>query len=76
MACSKAFLLFFTFLLVSSQPGVGQGLNLGKNPISPVEDSARMKTRKLLEELVQLDYDYAGPNPKHNPRRGGGSRNP
>lgn len=37
------------------------------------------KSRKLLEgdDLVQLDYDYAGANPKHDPRRGrGGGRNP
>ncbi|XP_057546053.1 uncharacterized protein LOC130825044 [Amaranthus tricolor] len=36
------------------------------------------KTRKLLEaDLVQLDYDEAEPNPKHDPKRGrGGGRNP
>ena len=38
----------------------------------------KIKSRKLLEaDLVQLDYDYAGPNPKHDPKRGrGGGRNP
>ncbi|CAO2821334.1 unnamed protein product [Amaranthus hypochondriacus] len=36
------------------------------------------KRRKLLEaDVVQLDYDEAGPNPKHDPKRGrGGGRNP
>ncbi|KNA25480.1 hypothetical protein SOVF_006450 [Spinacia oleracea] len=36
------------------------------------------KSRKLLEEgdLVELDYDYAGPNPKHDPRKGRGGGHP
>lgn len=36
-------------------------------------------SRKLLELNAVLDYDYAGPNPKHEPRGkkgGGGTRNP
>lgn len=37
-----------------------------------------MKSRKLLEVDAMLDYDYPGPNPKHDPRkgRGGGAKNP
>lgn len=40
------------------------------------QDRAATKSRELLEEdIVELDYDYAGPNPKHDPRRGrGGGR--
>ncbi|EYU25249.1 hypothetical protein MIMGU_mgv1a016716mg [Erythranthe guttata] len=42
----------------------------------------RAKTRKLMGFVQVLDYDYAGPNPKHDPRGkrggggGGGSKNP
>jgi len=34
------------------------------------------KSRKLLEdEVLQPDYDYPGPNPKHDPKKGkGGNR--
>lgn len=27
--------------------------------------------RRLLGEASLLDYDYTGPNPKHDPRKGG-----
>ncbi|KAK9724835.1 hypothetical protein RND81_05G101800 [Saponaria officinalis] len=38
------------------------------------KEKVTRKSRKLLEDLVQLDYDYAGPNPKHDPRKGRGGR--
>ncbi|KAL9240551.1 hypothetical protein vseg_014755 [Gypsophila vaccaria] len=38
------------------------------------KEKVATKSRKVLEELVQPDYDYAGPNPKHDPRKGRGGR--
>lgn len=38
----------------------------------------QVNSRKLLALDAVLDYDYAGPNPKHDPRgkKGGGGKNP
>ncbi|KAL1550676.1 hypothetical protein AAHA92_18609 [Salvia divinorum] len=47
--------------------------------LSPHKAGVHAHSRKLLEFDVVLDYDKAGPNPKHEPRGkkgGGGARNP
>lgn len=41
-----------------------------------MQDGLRLYGRKLLMLDAVLDYDDAGPNPKHDPRRGRGGRNP
>ena len=35
-----------------------------------VKSGVPMNSRKLLVVDTVLDYDYTGPNPKHDPRKG------
>ncbi|KAL9163093.1 hypothetical protein ABFS82_06G019300 [Erythranthe guttata] len=78
---SLVFLFFLLMFLLSS--GIINLYGVGTNPLHLLpEGEVRAKTRKLMGFVQVLDYDYAGPNPKHDPRGkrggggGGGSKNP
>ncbi|XP_052197907.1 uncharacterized protein LOC127804874 [Diospyros lotus] len=75
----QAPLLVCLLLLISLlSSGIAEGLNHKVNPYSLHKDHIQMNARKLLVHDV-LDYDYTGPNPKHDPKKGrsgGGGRNP
>ncbi|GMP24917.1 hypothetical protein CsSME_00002016 [Camellia sinensis var. sinensis] len=72
------FLLLLIYFLLSS--GIAQGFRDNKNPIYSLhKDCAKMNSRKLLVVDAVLDYDYTGPNPKHDQRKGkpgNGGKNP
>ncbi|KAH7853346.1 hypothetical protein Vadar_001421 [Vaccinium darrowii] len=72
----KTSLLLFLFLLISSvSSGKAEGFKDNAEPIYSLrKGSVQMNLRKLLVTL--LDYDYTGPNPKHDPRRGKPGKNP
>ncbi|KAK9292599.1 hypothetical protein L1049_020573 [Liquidambar formosana] len=65
----------------SSLLGTVEGFKDGMNPNYLLhKDGIQMNFRKLLLLDAELDYDDAGPNPKHDPRKGkpgiGGAKNP
>ncbi|XP_073115038.1 uncharacterized protein [Elaeis guineensis] len=67
-------LLFETFSsqVRSIDDGIKPGYLVSKGP------NLEMHARKALGEIT-LDYDYGGPNPKHDPRKGkpgNGGKNP
>ncbi|GAB4826182.1 hypothetical protein Ancab_009047 [Ancistrocladus abbreviatus] len=80
MAHSKISILLLLLLLISSSSGICKGLNEGMSKLRfLIKEAKQINSRKLLDaDTLQLDYDYAGPNPKHDPRKGkgGGNRNP
>ncbi|KAA8540059.1 hypothetical protein F0562_026751 [Nyssa sinensis] len=73
-------LLLLSLLLLSS--GIVEGLGESTNRIYSLhKDGVPVNSRKLLVFHEVLDYDYAGSNPKHDPRKGkpvggGNGRNP
>ncbi|GFY84056.1 hypothetical protein Acr_03g0008300 [Actinidia rufa] len=72
----------FTSLLSRSHfpLGVAEGFSDNANPIHSLhKNGVPMNSRKLLVVDTVLDYDYTGPNPKHDPRKGkpgNGGKNP
>ncbi|XAR71613.1 hypothetical protein NMG60_11017973 [Bertholletia excelsa] len=75
----KISLLVFLFLLVYSSSGIAEGFSDNTNPLYLIHKVAtKMNSRKLMTVSTVLDYDYTGPNTKHDPRKGkgGGGRNP
>ncbi|KAI3756945.1 hypothetical protein L6452_04477 [Arctium lappa] len=78
MALSTRTTLLISFLLLIHIYSV-IGSSGGADPIySPHKDGFRIQhARKLALLDATLDYDDAGANQKHDPRRGrGGGRNP
>ncbi|XP_059434793.1 uncharacterized protein LOC132167785 [Corylus avellana] len=75
----KTVILLLLILLIPLS-GIVEGFKDGTIPYhSLYKDGSRMKLRKLLELDSLLDYDDAGANPRHDPRRkpgNGGGRNP
>ncbi|PSS32985.1 hypothetical protein CEY00_Acc03281 [Actinidia chinensis var. chinensis] len=76
----KTSLLLFLLLLIYSYSGVAEGFSDNANPIHSLhKNGVPMNSRKLLVVDTVLDYDYTGPNPKHDPRKGkpgNGGKNP
>ncbi|CAA2980193.1 Hypothetical predicted protein [Olea europaea subsp. europaea] len=73
--------LFLLLFLLS--PGTSQGFGIGVNKVDLLHEGWRPGTlhvhanpRKLLKVDASLDYDYAGPNPKHDSRGRRGGKNP
>ncbi|KAL0304428.1 UNVERIFIED_CONTAM: hypothetical protein Sradi_6310900 [Sesamum radiatum] len=72
--------LLLFMMLISA--GMIEASGIGTIPLHSLHKAGgviRANSRKLLGLDAVLDYDYAGPNPKHDPRGrrgGGGSRNP
>ncbi|XP_047328902.1 uncharacterized protein LOC124932325 [Impatiens glandulifera] len=79
---STACLLIFLLLLTYSLSGgmMVEGISGSMNKLHLVnKDGLQVNSRKLLVHHTILDYDYAGPNPKHDPRKGKpgiGGKNP
>ncbi|XP_042503388.1 uncharacterized protein LOC122080651 [Macadamia integrifolia] len=79
----KILLLFFLVLFILSPSSRVEGFKDGMKKVTHPIDEAMiiklMKSRKLMEVTI-MDYDDAGPNPKHDPRKGkpggGGAKNP
>ncbi|CAN4085688.1 unnamed protein product [Withania somnifera] len=69
---SKAFLLLVLFVIFVSSSTV-EGLGNGVNRIHKFQKKMREIPRKLMVVDAMLDYDYAGPNPRHDPRKRGGN---
>ncbi|XP_059306816.1 uncharacterized protein LOC132058283 [Lycium ferocissimum] len=67
---SKAFLLLVLFFIFVSS-GTVEGLGNGANRIYKLQkkNGLREIPRKLMMLDPVLDYDYAGPNPRHDPGR-------
>ncbi|KAF5810174.1 hypothetical protein HanRHA438_Chr04g0175941 [Helianthus annuus] len=77
MAVSTKTTLFISFLLLVCIFSVDGGRNgVARHVYSPHKDGFRLHARKLSLLDAVLDYDDAGANPKHDPRRGRGGRNP
>ncbi|PSS04469.1 hypothetical protein CEY00_Acc20325 [Actinidia chinensis var. chinensis] len=76
----KISLLLFLVLLIYSYSGVTEGFSDNANSIHSLhKNGVPMNSRKLLVVNKVLDYDYTGPNPKHDPRKGkpgNGGKNP
>ncbi|KAG8381120.1 hypothetical protein BUALT_Bualt06G0089400 [Buddleja alternifolia] len=75
----KGSLLILLFLFVFISSGIFEGSDIGANRLVGLlrKGGGGAKSRKLMGFNAVLDYDYAGPNPKHDPRgRKGGGRNP
>ncbi|XP_051142549.1 uncharacterized protein LOC127259331 [Andrographis paniculata] len=69
----KGFLVIFIFLSAGMVKSSGDRMH----PLNSLDEGGvQAYSRKLLGFDAVLDYDYAGANPKHNPkgRRGGGGR--
>ncbi|XP_062153838.1 uncharacterized protein LOC133862017 [Alnus glutinosa] len=75
----KTVLLLLLILLIPLS-GTVEGFKDGTNPYhSLFKGGNRIKLRKLLEFDSLLDYEDAGANSKHDPRKkpgNGGGRNP
>ncbi|XP_022844503.1 uncharacterized protein LOC111367714 [Olea europaea var. sylvestris] len=75
----KASSLLFLLLFVSLSTGTVycSGIRV-KTVLMNHKGEMQVNSRKLLALDAVLDYDYAGPNPKHDPRgkKGGGGKNP
>ncbi|KAM3381778.1 putative protein isoform X1 [Capsicum galapagoense] len=69
---SKAFVLLVLFLIFVSS-GTVEGLGTDVNRIHNFQKKMREIPRKLMGVDAVLDYDYAGPNPRHDPRKRGGN---
>ncbi|KAG2708487.1 hypothetical protein I3843_05G177300 [Carya illinoinensis] len=86
MALKIKTLILLLLILLIPLSGLVEGFKDRMNPNHHLlyKDGNRMMkyyySRKLQELDSLLDYDDAGPNPKHDPNprknRGGGSRNP
>ncbi|KAK4351002.1 hypothetical protein RND71_030315 [Anisodus tanguticus] len=65
-----AFLLLLLFLIFVSS-GTVEGLGNGANHIYKLQKKNGVKEipRKLMVLDAVLDYDYAGPNSRHDPSR-------
>ncbi|KAG5617289.1 hypothetical protein H5410_017113 [Solanum commersonii] len=73
---SKAFILFILFLIFVSSGTVEGSLGNGLNHIHKFQKRMREIPRKLIVVDAVLDYDYAGPNPRHDPTRKRGGNHP
>ncbi|KAK6794652.1 hypothetical protein RDI58_008105 [Solanum bulbocastanum] len=73
---SKAFILFILFLIFVSSGTVEGSLGNGINRIHKSQKRMREIPRKLMVVDAVLDYDYAGPNPRHDPTRKRGGNHP
>ncbi|KAL7147325.1 hypothetical protein ABFS83_06G099800 [Erythranthe nasuta] len=77
--CSVVIFLLLIFLYAGTNEFSGIS---SKNPLRSFHKvRSETHSRKLMGFEALLDYDYAGPNPKHDPRGkkgggGGGSKNP
>ncbi|PIN27107.1 hypothetical protein CDL12_00132 [Handroanthus impetiginosus] len=71
----KGCLVFLFLLFIFLSAGMMEGFGVGMNPLQ--KGRIGSNSRKLMGLDSMLDYDYAGPNPKHDPRgrRGGGGKN-
>ncbi|CAL0327493.1 unnamed protein product [Lupinus luteus] len=72
----KIFLLVLLLVLIPSSSGLAEGCKENMDP-SPThhllyKDGIKMNSRKLLNHEFVLDYDEAGPNPKHTKKPGKG----
>ncbi|CAH1446644.1 uncharacterized protein LOC111920416 [Lactuca sativa] len=80
MALSTKSTLLISFLLLIYICSVGGSSAGGADPVySHHKNGFRIHARKLSLLDAVLDYDDAGANPRHDPRRGrggGGGRNP
>ncbi|KAA8533583.1 hypothetical protein F0562_030983 [Nyssa sinensis] len=64
----KTSLLVLLLLHIFLSSGIAEGFSDSMNHIYSVhKDGFPMNSRKLLVLDRMLDYDYAGPNPKHDP---------
>ncbi|XAR52191.1 hypothetical protein NMG60_11020127 [Bertholletia excelsa] len=71
----KTSLLVFLVLLICFSSA--EGFNRKVNPIYLIhKDRVQVNSRRLLVFDAVLDYDYAGANPRHDPRKGRSGRNP
>ncbi|XP_027110035.1 uncharacterized protein LOC113762795 [Coffea eugenioides] len=75
-------LLVYLLILNLLSSGKVEGFSNGVNHMySADKDGVVIGNNRKVQVLdVALDYDYAGPNPKHDPRGkkpgGGGNKNP
>ncbi|KAJ8626164.1 hypothetical protein MRB53_019471 [Persea americana] len=67
--------VFLLLLLLHSYSGEAQGVeNVVEPPhrfhAEPTHRFHKMNVRKLMLEDTLLEYDYGGPNTRHDPKRG------
>ncbi|KAI9097998.1 hypothetical protein K1719_025769 [Acacia pycnantha] len=74
---TKTFLivLFLVFIFISPSSGLVEGFRESQyRPCNLLdEDGMKMNSRKLLSHGFELDYDDAGPNPRHSRKPGKGT---
>ncbi|KAK7282547.1 hypothetical protein RIF29_11428 [Crotalaria pallida] len=72
----KIFLLVLLLVLIPFSLGMVEGFRENMHPSSIhhllSKDGIKMNSRKLLDRAYELDYDEAGPNPKHSKKPGKG----
>ncbi|ESW08496.1 hypothetical protein PHAVU_009G050700 [Phaseolus vulgaris] len=71
---TSSFLLILLLLLVPLSSGLADGFRESMHPTHglPSEDGMKVKSRKLFGHDFVLDYDEAGPNPRHAKKPGKG----
>ncbi|KEH35466.1 hypothetical protein MtrunA17_Chr3g0127111 [Medicago truncatula] len=73
----KTFLLviLLVFIHFPLSSGLAEGFRENMHPTTNnflYKDDIKMNSRKLLSHAFVLDYDEAGPNPKHSKKPGKG----
>ncbi|CAJ1974420.1 unnamed protein product [Sphenostylis stenocarpa] len=70
----KTFLLLLLLLLIPLSSGLGEGFRENMHPTHALllKDGMKVKSRKLFGHDFVLDYDEAGPNPRHSKKPGKG----
>uniref|UniRef100_A0A0R0KBS2 Transmembrane protein n=3 Tax=Glycine subgen. Soja TaxID=1462606 RepID=A0A0R0KBS2_SOYBN len=70
----NTFLLVLLLILIPLSSGLAEGFGENMHPTHGLlyKDGIKMNSRKLLVHDFVLDYDEAGPNPRHTKKPGKG----
>ncbi|KAJ1388500.1 hypothetical protein SESBI_39076 [Sesbania bispinosa] len=70
----KTFLIVLLLVLIPLSSGLDEGFRENMHPTHHLlyKDGIKMNSRKLFAHDFVLDYDEAGPNPKHTKKPGKG----
>ncbi|KAG5019226.1 hypothetical protein AAZX31_06G125200 [Glycine max] len=70
----NTFLLFLLLILIPLSSCLAEGFRANKHPTHGLlyKDGIKVNSRKLLVHDFVLDYDEAGPNPRHTKKPGKG----